>query len=435
MQPLQIIKHALDSTISLINKGEKPSSALEKVAKELDLNSSYIQRTGEALNVALTYGHFKTASDKSVDFDIADIPAITKNIFSEREKTANQKKAEWFPEVQEDVDYNKFLTNPGFKKSAAEIKKTNANFDSYETSYKGQMKKAVDYMSRLDREVDELQTEKVANEFYVENAFLNLISGFKKTAEARVPFHEFESQAYATYGERAVPYIDLLYKSAELSEERGERDAKYINFTPCRELNVFDSFLKAAAQKAELQASLIDAEQYVAQQKNNYKQACYKLNPMAMAFEKSACEALIDDLDDLVKEAGDDRPGGMGRIHELIEKVYNTATKQDVKSPVFKNTSMDNRERMMLLQDLIMTDDILKKQDPRKIIQAYQQILRLAPHISLEKDVVRAQLRQMLAGQALHPTDANQLVEANTNMMKQHQLLHSVENGEKKDKK
>ncbi len=82
---------------------------------------------------------------------------------------------------------------------------------------------------------------------------------------------------------------------------------------------------------------------------------------------------------------------------------------------------------MSILQELIMTDPILAKQDPKKIINAYQQILRLAPHISLEKDVVRAKLREMMAGQALHPTDANQLVEANTNIMKQTQLLHAVD--------
>ena len=425
MEPLRIIKQALNSTIELINKGEKPSVALEKVARQLDLNPNYIQRTGEALNVALTYDHFKkNASDKAADFDIADTVGATKSIFGEKEKTLAEKKAEWFPKVVEEINYNKYLTNPSFKKTAHVINTTPAKEESYGITLKGQYKKAQDYMSRLDRDLDEIQTEKVANDIYVESAFFSLLNGFKKEAAARTKFHEFESQVFATHGEKAVPYIDLIYKSAEMKEERGSHDDKYINFTPCKEAQLFDSFLAAATLKAKQAAELKEADEYVTSQKTQFKEAGYRLNPMAQAFEKAACESLIDELEAFEKMAAGDLM--RGKMMELYDKFNDTMTGKDEQKPAFPNTPLDNRERISILQELIMTDPILMKQDPRKIIQAYQQIIRLAPHISKEKEVVRAKLREMMAGQALHPTDANQLVEANTNMMKQHQMLHQM---------
>lgn len=432
MQPLKIIKHALDSTIELINKGEKPTVALEKVARELDLNPNYIQRTGEALNVALFYGHMKTASDKAADFDMGDIQTVTKNIFGEVEKTDKQKIAEWFPKQAEDIDYNKLLTNPKFKKTAAEIAATTE--PERTVTFKTQYKKASDYMSRLDSELDNLKTEKVANDTYVEAAFFNLVNGFKKTAAARTSFHEFESQVFAEHGDRAVPYLDLIYKTANLSEERGTHDAKYIAYTPSRETQVFDSFLKAASQKAAYEKELAEAEEYISEQKTTFKQAGYRLNPLAQAFDKATCVKLAEDLEELEKQAIGDF--GKSLIQEAYDKIRGVTDAGDIKKPVFPNSAIDNRERMAILQELIMTDEILKKQDPRKIIQAYQQILRLAPQISKEKEVVRAKLREMMAGQALHPMDAKQLIETNTEFMKQHEMLHKTEDaGKKKDKK
>jgi hypothetical protein len=427
MEPLKIIKHALDSTIELINNGEKPTSALEKVARELDLNPNYIQRTGEALNVALFYGHMKSASDKAADFDMGDIQEITKRIFGETEKTLAQKRAEWFPAAPVDINYNKLVTDPKYKRAAAAIASSTENYDSFGVTYKGQFKKAVDYLSRLDREVDEIKTEKVANDIYIEAAFSNLISGFKKEASARTAFHEFESQAFAEHGERARPYLDLLYKSAGLQEARGANDAAYINYTPCRELEVFNSFLKAAKAKAEHDINVKEAEEHIVSERTKFKQAGYRLNPLAQIFDKNDCAALDEYLE---KEAG---IGDIGSslVQDFISKFNNSSSGK----PVFGNSKIDNRERMAILQELIMTDDILKKQDPRKIIQAYQQVLRLAPQISKEKEVVRAKLREMMAGQALHPTDANQLVEANTNLMQQHQMLRQIDDSGKKDKK
>lgn len=435
MEPLKLVKYALDSTIALINKGEPPTKALEKVSRELELNPNYIQRVGESLNVALHYNHFKkTASDRSSDFPVADVPSITKNIFGEKETTLNTKKAQWFSPSPEEVDYNKYLTNPKFKKVANEISNTNANFDSFGTSLKGLYKKASEYISKLDKELDQLRTEKVANDAYFEACFNTLVTGFKKTAASRQAFHDFETKAVATHGERAVGYIDLIYKAANLTEDRGKHDRSAIVFNDSRELKLFDSLLKSASKVNKLKEDLSDAETYTGFQKASFKLAGYRMNSGYAEKEKTASDELADMLDVVLeKHAGAAGAVGTSLLADLFTQLGDATYGRDKKSPAFKNTKLDNVNRSTVLQELIMTDSILKHQDPKKVIQAYQQILRLAPHLAMEKEVVRSLLRSMTATQSLGPMEANQLVEGNTSYLKQHQMLHSVDD-KKKDK-
>ena len=89
-EPNILIKEALHRVVNGINEGSTPTAALEKSARELDLNPNFIKRAAEATNVALHYTHFKSAEDKSVDFAIADSKSVIDNIFNETEKTAAQ---------------------------------------------------------------------------------------------------------------------------------------------------------------------------------------------------------------------------------------------------------------------------------------------------------------------------------------------------------
>ena len=131
------------------------------------------------------------------------------------------------------------------------------------------------------------------------------------------------------------------------------------------------------------------------------------------------------------KSAG---PVSASLLTDLYGQLSDATYGRDKKSPTFKNTKMDDITRTTLLQELIMTDPILKHQDPKKVIQAYQQILRLAPHLAMEKEVVRSLLRSMTAAQSLGTMEANQLIEGNTAYLKQHQMLHGGADDKKKDK-
>lgn len=431
MEPLKLVKYALDSTISLINKGSDPGDALEKVSRDLSLNPNYIQRVGESLNVALHFNHFKKeASARAEDFPVANIPTVTKKIFGEKQATLEEKKASWFSSNADKVDYTRFLTNAQFQKTAKDISETKANYDGFGTSLKGVYKQAADYISYLDKEVDHLATEKVSNDIYLESCFNALVREFKKTAAARQEFHDFETKALHDHGEKAAAYIDLIYKAAELKEVRGKKEDCTLIFKKGKELEMFDSLLKSASKVAEMAEKLKDMEIFTGFQRASFKQAGYKLHNAIAETEKTAAENYADFLDTaLEKIAG---PVTTSLLTDLYGQLSDATYGRDKKSPTFKNTRMDDINRTTLLQELIMTDPILKHQDPKKVIQAYQQILRLAPHLAMEKEVVRSLLRSMTAAQSLGTMEANQLIEGNTSYLKQHQMLHGGAGDDKK---
>jgi hypothetical protein len=83
-----------------------------------------------------------------------------------------------------------------------------------------------------------------------------------------------------------------------------------------------------------------------------------------------------------------------------------------------QNVTLQNMERQLLFQELIMTDPILSRANPHKVAKAYEQILRLSPEVSKEKEVVRAMLRQAVASQAIAPHDADQWTKLDIDMLK-----------------
>jgi len=83
-----------------------------------------------------------------------------------------------------------------------------------------------------------------------------------------------------------------------------------------------------------------------------------------------------------------------------------------------KKIQDQNRSRALLLQDLITTDPVINKFPTHKVVDAYQQMLRIAPELSSEKEITRAYLRQAGASQALSPFEAGELLKANTALFK-----------------
>ncbi|NBQ69321.1 MAG: hypothetical protein EBU46_11035, partial [Nitrosomonadaceae bacterium] len=99
--PDALLKYAVEQAVGHINHDRlDPQSALTKVAVDLQLNPNFIKRAAEAINVALTYNHMKTASDKAADFPIVDASQVVDHIYGQKEKTAGEFKAEQLSSYQ-----------------------------------------------------------------------------------------------------------------------------------------------------------------------------------------------------------------------------------------------------------------------------------------------------------------------------------------------
>jgi hypothetical protein len=469
-EPNILIKTALSDAVQQVNSGVSPTAALKKVATDLDLNPNYIQRTGEALNVALHYKHFKTASDRSIDFEIADIPKAIEDVFSSRTKTAAEQTSEYFSSIDANepvFNYNRMLSNPVYKQAFMEISSAPETHDSFATTLKTVYEKSANYIQKLAKQADEAEVHKTAAELDLNQSFSALCDEFKKDAAYRTSFEEFESQVFSKHGSAAVEYLDLIHKTAGLVDDRGVHDSKYIMFNPCKEASLFDSLMASAERMVATEKTAQEAQQNLAFE-NSFLKECNTLlgktaekkeesperekaeetsdeksedtgeenleeqDPVMAAVKKKASDASFSvapkyDKDPVLAECME-KEAFLGSLTNMMssliaEPVQAAFTHSFKGSPqtspgIRPNLTLDNMERRLLLQELMLTDPILSKVNPAKVARAFEQILRLSPEISKQKEVVRAELRAMVASQALSKYDAEMMTKLDVGMLK-----------------
>lgn len=461
-EPNIIVKTALNEAVQKVNSGVSPSEALKKVAEEYDLNPNFIQRTGEALNVALNYRHFKTASDRSLDFEIADIPKVIGEVFSFNQKTAAEEVSEHFPVADTEssvFNYNRMLSNPVYKRAFLEISGATETNDSFPTTFRTVHEKAANYIQKLEKEYDHVITEKTASEYDLNCAFSNLSDEFRKDAGYRTAFEEFESQVFSKHGSQALPYVDLLHKTAAKSEERGVHDRHYIMYNQCKEASMFDSLMEAAAKMISLQKKADEISHNLKYERDFMKECSTLMGKKAAEVpaitpqveaptQSEASEEKQEDADPVmeeVKKKEQDPEYQVNKVDQNTDHVKEaflanligglaigaqipdasrtgmdeTFSAMKLRSfPKKPKTTLDNMERKLLIQELILTDPILSKMPPIKVVKAYEQLLRLSPEISKEKEIVRSELRAMVSTQALSKFDADLLTKLDTSMVK-----------------
>jgi hypothetical protein len=472
-EPNILIKTALNEAVQYVNQGNSPTEALKKVAEEMDLNPNYIQRTGEALNVALHYRHFKTAEDRAEEFAIADIPKVITDALSVSEKSAAKTLADNFitPDSDDVVfNYNRILNNPQYKQAYLEIANSDEQHDSFPTRVETLYEKSAQYIEKLARQVEETEIHKVAAELHLNDVFCALTHEFRKDAAARTSFEEFESQVFSKYGELAVPYLDLIHKTAAREEERGVHDKGYIMFEPTKEAVLFDRLIESAHELVALEKEAADAlENYkyesafakeaykefkkTADIKNSTENAS-ETKAFAGDLQKDAAEDPVLDAvkkkvsdpeftiakeyakDPVIEAAAEKTAAGFNRdplgdflkgtfVDNLRSRLGGAAQSR----PTKPNLTLENMERKLLLQELMLTDPILSRVNPVRVAKAYEQLLRLSPETSKEKEVVRAQLRAMVASQALSAHDADLMTKLDVDMLKRRIATQAFNSG------
>jgi hypothetical protein len=471
-EPNILIKTALSEAVQQVNAGVSPTEALKKIAVDLDLNPNYMQRTGEALNVALHYKHFKTASDRSIDFEIADIPKAIEEVFSSNHKTAAEQTSEYFSSIDTNesvFNYNRILSNPVYKRAFIEISSAPEVHDSFETTLKTVYEKSANYVQKLSKQAEDAEIHKTAAEIELNRTFSVLCDEFRKDAAYHTPFEEFESQVFSKHGSAATDYLDLIHKTACPSAERGIHDSGYIMFDPCKEASLFDNLLVAASKVIDTEKTAQEAKENLAFESSFLKE-CNSLlgktaekkentvheksessseeksehtgenpaededeeDPVMLAVKKKASDANFTitpkyDKDPVLEELMQ-KEAFLGSLtnmmSSLIAEPVHAAFSHTFKSTpppsagIKANLTLDNMERRLLLQELMLTDPILSKVNPAKVARAFEQILRLSPEISKQKEVVRAELRAMVASQALSKYDAEMMTKLDVGMLK-----------------
>lgn len=452
--PNKLLKTAVDDIIHQINDNKLPAhDAVVKTAKSMDLNVHFIKRACEVINVALTYEHFrKHAADRDSDFPIVDAQKVSAEIFPDTAPTVAEKKSQLFANtfVEEEVpNFRKAKNNESFK--AAYVHLMSQKEEARGMSAQGICEKAGQAKQNMLQDLDNARTELVGAKLAVNRNFANLVGYWSKEAAARQSFADFESQVYSRFGEAAVPYLDFIHKSANCSEPRGEHDPKHVAFDDSKELGMFADFYKSAS---EIGDALNKVAQHTSDivQMENLKNASYRhLGEQRLAELREQDEEVAKIAEEVVakiasteeaeedpvlvaalkksaaiKEASVEKTAGlpfsgvMGWLGGVAKNQLSPA------APPGSGSNLHNLDRKLLIQNLMSTDPILKTYEPKKVVDAYEQFLRIAPELSNEKEIVRSHLREAVASQAVSAFVGSQLVDANTKLLKQRHLESGI---------
>ena len=475
--PNALLKQAVSEITNYINTDKlSPHDAVKKVAGEMNLNVNFIKRASEVINVALTYNHFKkNAGARDQDFPIVDAQKVASEIYGTQEAPIENKKANWFNSPDEIPDFNKFLSNNKFKQAFTQIKNSSENYDSFPLSIRGAFDKTSAYLADMERVIDDLKTKKANETDAANKTFFGLVGEFAKDAGYRSSFETFEKDAYTLHGNRATPYIEFIHQLGAANEKRATDKGASTTDSVCKEAKLFTKFLEHVDNLHKVSAELEAVEANYKEDKQKIQQAYFKVGEAildnfdkvqadtggvkkeAAAVEETievdpvkeavkaklaAAESTIDPSDEarhLTPLQSSTLPPTLKKAI-IASKKSKVASSEDTKiagvldtlltqyqsrtqpgSSIPTTSHQDNLDRRLMLQNMMKSDDVLSSVDPKRVADAYEQFLHLAPELSKERDVVRGALRAMINSPdgAISPFDAQQFIEANTAFARQ----------------
>lgn len=422
---------ALVKAVGFYNGGCDPNEAIVKSAQEMGFNLDQTDRLVEKFNTARTINYFeRNPDDRTQNFDIASKEKVAEYLFGDRtEKKASASSSDgWYDYSFYDGRESDYFAPPAEK--SAEDAGGNSDLEDrhgvsgYSTESLQDMilKRASEHaeQARMIRDgLGMLEAEMTSSLSKIASAVASGYDPGARYAEFRaaccgLPSFKAMDGLVPDYVKRAAdahserlrranvvdlgdmqPLADELAKIAELSEKASELE---------READRHEAYRKAIVERLEK----IAAKDNGGGKNDEYDVAREFLN-LGNATIVAPAKKVVG--------IGRDTAGAVGGkgLSEYMDVGF-LGSKEDIEKAMFgkgkKDTSLsehiDNLRRSTILQDLYENDPILQEADPNALADAYRTIVQTAPDMSLNKEVVRAVLRQSVNSMAVSPFDAKQ---------------------------
>ena len=389
---------AVTHAIKLANDGMAPNVALAKVASDEGWNKHFIKRAVEAFNTSKAIKHRKTAQGeaKAASFEIADPEVIIKTLYPDNvQAPAEVKQAEWAPtgmDMEEtrifDLEHAPTLSHDSTK--------------GYQKDIEMLMKRACDEQHRQEVVVADLR-QKAAS------ARLKMINGIQKLSayfrlNTHEPFDRVES-ALLQFDKSAKCVMDTVWdmsKRASFKVDKrasGPAKVQYKDKTP---YTLVGEILESKEAYARAIVKCAAADQELKTYKVELRERMEKiavgggtLAPfmLGMVLPKGSTEALKS-----MTTTGPTSP-------EDITSVQFDAERKGIQT-------------QMMLHDFMKHDEVLSKADPRKLVQAYNDIASVAPRAADSPLIMRGLLRKSVETASYDPYESANLVSIETGLKK-----------------
>jgi hypothetical protein len=435
-----ILMGALKTAVQHFNTLQDPNQAVVKAAQEHDFNTEQTTRLVETFNTARTIFHFKHAADRSTEFPLAKSAVVIPAMFSEEDCSPAEKAAvgqDYSAYEIPEADYQSglmidkaagvqmvdipeprtivsnvdaelghqchraqsaLMTQRQISKAASDEARVAANYAS-QTLTKLAQALATGYedicQDQYNRFCRVLMADTTLSPVYTKLAeFVPqwLETGFQNEKWADAVVEDRDLSAYMGLAKTAREYMDaeveMLAMSSVLQKEASDFEREFT------EMVVPNAPVEKEAQLSDFVDWRLVKE----------AQSLLMVLPASSSKEKPVKEKPVKEKP--VKE----KPGygmfpAVGEAaaegaKKPISSFVETGLDKMLHGPTERaNTSMSQRlqnvQRQIMLEELMTTDPILAEEEPETVTRAYQQIVSMAPQVSMQPEVVRSLLRAM----------------------------------------
>lgn len=432
------LMEALDSAVGHFNSGLDDNASVVKAASDYDFNKDQTLRLMETYNTAKTISFLKTAEDRSQNFSTANAENVLPALFDADEvlKSAAPKEGPDYSFYDNDADPIQKVAGDYsiLEQAAAEFSDDSLESVSHFALHRiGELKKTAGFC----------EDQKLMTAELYDRTLQKIAKSLKPGYLDEDLFPQVEAALHIMYkdaGDHMAEEI-LAYMHPE-TKRASARDKAARICTFDVEHSGINGLLKDAHAIRSEWSKFAALQEYYEKEGNEYehgfKRAMQLENEETDTFEdiqdiftddftsglKSAQEAPAssDVLYNVAKDTTDAATSGLSLAQKGVVNVADKATammpslpKVDVagaltapKERKAKSTAnkMKNLQRQLILEELMVTDPVLKGEDPDAVSRAYQTLIQIAPDVSLNREVARSVLRQSVQSVAVSPYDA-----------------------------
>lgn len=433
---------ALHDAVRNFNESGDPNSSVVKSAVAHDFNIDQATRLLETFNTARTIYHYKTAADKTAQFQLADAAVVIPELY--KTGKADEKKSNSFS-LSDYSDYNiheaDYSTGMMIDKAAGVQEMDQGEpVDVADTSMEAQAAQAYRIIN-VTRDIAKTAQDEAAAHATAASVGLSKLSAMLRVG--------YEDQVVARYATIINGYSDhnrLGPVVTKLAEHMPEWIKKAVVLTDTvvddRSMEPIIMILEKAAECMEIEAEMLAVAKQMGKEADTFETEWLSIVLPTFPLEKAASVVDLITTDRMQKSAqttttsnkettdlfgmpktittkketkpilGDSIGAGIGKgiesnVADLVGGIGTAFSGPREEANKKLSERLKNTQRQIMLEELMTTDPVLSNESPENVSKAYSAVLALAPDVASNKEVVRAILRQAVHSVAISPYEAD----------------------------
>ena len=420
---------AIEKTAALVNAGEHPNTAIVKAAQEDGIPPGHLSLMVHAYNTGRTTRQRQEGGsplEKAAEFPLADLAVVLEQIYPSQVKTAAALERDAAVSLEYSLPPSGMLS----RRRQSELLKQAASIDwrrwargdqevvvttppAYPSEPAVRMKKAYCEAERLARDVDEARRKEAAAFDKMAQTFQEITDYFRRPGATPIPV--VKEQAYLLHGGKARQLIDEIVRvTPGLAKMAQHKVSRVSNYLPAADGEVYglisefldhvDDYRRVKQAHADLRAANQGRAEallapFVARPVSvlgdapfSIEKLANKPNLMSLLLGATAAQAFGG------QQAAGNSGGGQSppRHNQLLDPAH--------------EARLRNIRAQSMLQDLIANDPTISQHDPNEALQAYNDIVAMAPRTADQGMVMQPLLRKRLTQGSLDPFELDQLL-------------------------